>query len=160
MCVCECFSRVSWRLASRPVVTCVGENAGLFSDARHLCFWRALDQSAQAGAGYSHLVQYWRAAPEPPRAKPTAQNQIRFFFSENRRPERGTREKNGEPTRLSDAELTKNGGTDDQKYTFPESVLFRSSIGGNTSRTSRTGVHLIYLATSWASVPQLGLQVR
>jgi hypothetical protein len=52
---------------------------------------------------------YWGTAPRPPRAKPTAQNQIRIFFSENRRPERGTREKNGEPTRLSDAELTKMG---------------------------------------------------
>ena len=33
LCVCKCFSRVSWRSASCPGVTCVGENAGLFSDA-------------------------------------------------------------------------------------------------------------------------------
>jgi hypothetical protein len=25
---------------------------------------------------------YWGTAPEPPRAKPTAQNQIRYFFRE------------------------------------------------------------------------------
>ena len=34
--------------------------------------------------------EYWGAAPEPPRAKPTAQKQIRFF-PENQRPEKRNR---------------------------------------------------------------------
>ena len=42
LCVCECFSRVSWRSASRPAVTCVGDNAGLFSDARAICAFGGL----------------------------------------------------------------------------------------------------------------------
>ena len=48
LCVYKSFSRVSWRSASCPGVTCVGDNAGLFRVARCLCFWRDLDQSAQA----------------------------------------------------------------------------------------------------------------
>jgi len=54
LCVCVCVkvllscSRVSWRSASYPGVTCVGENAGLFSGVCYLCFWRALGQSVQA----------------------------------------------------------------------------------------------------------------
>ena len=61
-----------------------------------------------------------------------------LFFLENRWPERGTREKNGEPTGLSCAELTKMGEPTTKMALFQQVVSLdrRSGIGGRGSHTT------------------------